>query len=302
MAKKPNILEDIIVDEVSFVKKGANKKKFLLKKADEPSNDNKNEDKLEEISMKEEILKAATEVELDNSNDITEAVTKAEISQEGAEAITTVLQILKATAEDLPVEFYPELVTLAGGTLPVTEVEVEKIVEVEKKTEEEKTEDLKKEALEALTKEQREVLEEALAISKAAEVTANEAKAALAKSEDLALTKEFITKAEKEFAALPEKADVVGAILKKASVTFEKTEYESIERILKAANDAIASRPDFEATGTIGDGQAADAYGRVLAAAEELRKSNPDMSLAKAIGTAAKSDDVLYADYRGEVN
>jgi len=194
------------------------------------------------------------------------------------------------------------LVTLAGGVLPVTEVEVEKIVEVEKKTEEEKIEAVKKEALEALSEEHREVVEQALAISKSAEATANEAKEELRKSEDLRKTAEFVTKAETEFPALPEKAEVVGAMLKKASETFDEKELESMERILKAANDAIASREDFNETGTIGDGQAADAFGRVMAAAEEIRKATPDMSIASAIKKVSIDDPTLYADYRKEVN
>lgn len=301
MSKKPNILKNIKVNEVSFVKKGANKKKFLLKKADE-SSETKTEIKSEEISMKETLFKVAEAVELDTKA-VDEAVKKAEISEEGSEAITTVLQVLKA-AEDIPVDFYPTLVTLAGGELPVTEVEVikEVEVEVEKKSDKEKAEKLKKEALEALTADQREVMEQALSISKAAEEKATAVEAELNKEKDLRKVAVFVAKAEKEMSALPETAEVIGNLLKKSEETFTKEEATSFEKILKAAQDAIASREDFNATGTIGDGQEDSAYAAVLAKAADLRKVDTDMSLARAIAQVATDEPELYNKYRSEVN
>lgn len=291
----PSQLIDIEVDEVSLVDKAANKRKFLLKKAETPN--------VEELSMNEEILKAANEVELDNESDVTEAVKKAELSEKGTEAAKFVLQILKAANEDLPKEFYAELVTLAGGELPVKEVEVEKIVEVEKKSDEDKLADLEKKAKSIeLSDEDRETLVKSLAEAKVAKELAETIQKDLQKEKDLRKEAEFVQTAEKEFSNLPTEATKLGVILKKASEALGDEDYQEIHRLLKAADEAVASRKDFENVGnsmTTGSG----AYEKMVTAAKELiSKSDKDMTLSEAITKVAVQNPSLYEEYRQEVN
>ena len=110
-------------------------------------------------------------------------------------------------------------------------LKLKKIVEVEKQSDEDKQETLKKEALAALPVEQREVMEKALRISKSAEEKAEAVQVELKKEQDLRLTAVYVAKAQKELSKLPETAEVVGSLLKKASEAFTETESAQLEII-----------------------------------------------------------------------
>lgn len=253
-----NLLSEIHVNEVSLVDKGANKRKYLLLKADQgdqPNSKTPDDTSIdkgvsnlpEEINMNEEILKAAAEVEL-SEDDIKAAVEKAKLSEKGAEAAKTVLRVLKAASEDLPTEFYTDIVKLAGGELPVKEVE--KIVEVEKKSKEEKAEELKKEALANLPAEQRAVIEQSLKISKEAQESAKKATEELKKAREEKELAELTEVVKKEYGKLPEKPETFAAVLYKAKNALSKEEYEELTRVLKAGNESVSRSEDFEKVGS----------------------------------------------------
>jgi hypothetical protein len=250
----------------------------------------------EDSSMNEELLKAATEIELDNEDAIAEAVEKAELPEEKAETAKGILKLFKAA--ELTPEFIGAIATLAGWKAPVVEKVVEKVVPA--KTEEEQKEELKKEALENLSPEAREYVEKAMAASEEASRIAKESAEKLAKAEDEKKTQEFIQKAGIDYPNFPIKAEDLGPILKSVSEAVDEKQFDEVARILKAADEAIKTREDFkEVDGRIVE--TTQGLDKLDQAVSELRKSDPKLTHEAAVLKACDEDPTLYQNYRLQV-
>lgn len=229
----------------------------------------------------EELAAALTKADLPDS--VREALTKA---QERETALAKATEDLaKATAD------------MAALTAKVTELEKAG------KTEPEPTVDLSK-ADPAI----RAMLEKAEAEGKALAERVEKAEAATAEADKLAkaerdarVTREFVTKAE-AYKALVIKAEEFGPVLKSVAEKLTKEEAEAIDTVLKAADAQISASELFKEQGAGGRVPAADsALAEVQRKAEELKKSDPTLSDAKALEKAMDSDRELQRRYLAEV-
>lgn len=134
------------------------------------------------------------------------------------------------------------------------------------------------------------------------EKQAKEAAEAVAKAQEKEELGEFVTKAA-TFDALPVKAADLGALLfrvaKGKSTAIDAAE---LDRVLTAANTATVEKgltKPFGRTAPLAKG--ATAEGKINAAAEELRKADPNLTQHQAIAKAVSADPKLYAEYRAEL-
>lgn len=223
-------------NEVSFVKKGANRKQRYLTKN-------------EGVSMNmEELAEAIKKSELDL--DVVEQEVKKNFEGVDIEAgaytalvqATALLQIAKT---GLPEGTYlsvdkdgthasihkaEEIETLKSEHAKEVEVLKAELEEVKKSIEPAPKEvELSKEAQEAILQK-----EEEIALLKAE----------VEKNRDEKLTLEFITKAEKELPRLGQ-ADLVGKTLKNIAKSVAKEDYESLEQILKSVHTVLTTSADI---------------------------------------------------------
>lgn len=235
----------------------------------------------EEDPMKlEDILKAAAEGDLDNEDAIKEAVAKAELPENKAEAVAAILRMAKAA--ELPPEFMSTVAQLGGAPAPETS-----------KSNTEKEEDLQKESeklspeAQAMLKKQAEEFE---AIKKQAEETAAELK----KAKEERAVELAIQKARDNYSHLPVKAEEFGPIMKAVEENLDEKQVEVLVEALKAADEAISKSEDFEALRTDLGGTAS----KLSSMVEELMKSDTDLTREGAIAKALSKDPKLYDEYR----
>lgn len=132
------------------------------------------------------------------------------------------------------------------------------------------------------------------------EKTANEALAKAQASEDAALTRDFIAKAE-TFKALPIEAGVFGPVLKSAAAKLTKEENAELERVLKAADAAITETDLFKEQGRAREsGKADSAYAEAVQKADKLRENDPKLSKAQAVDKVLSEDRALQDRYLAE--
>jgi hypothetical protein len=132
------------------------------------------------------------------------------------------------------------------------------------------------------------------------EKTANEALAKAQASEDAALTRDYIAKAE-TYKALPIEAAKFGPVLKSAAEKLTKDELAELERVLKAADAAIAETDLFKEQGRSREGSKdGSALTEMTKRTTELRKSDPRLSEGAAMDLVMKADTELQARYLAE--
>lgn len=143
------------------------------------------------------------------------------------------------------------------------------------------------------------------AIAKAEEA-GREAKEAndLAKAErEERVSAEFIQKAE-AFKGLPTEPSQFGPLLKEANEKLSKENYDELQRVLKAADAGLTEGELFKEQGRAGGGRPPEsdtsAAAEVTRKAEELRKSETDLSMEQAKAKVMKGDRDLQARYLAE--
>lgn len=128
---------------------------------------------------------------------------------------------------------------------------------------------------------------EAEALKKAEEATT------LAKAErDLRIEREFITKAENDFAYVGGDTREFGKLLKSASENLSKDDYDRLEEVLKAADKGLEKSELFTEIGKSGEAtrEARDGIQKAEDKAAELRKADPTLSRADALAQAYRTD------------
>lgn len=116
--------------------------------------------------------------------------------------------------------------------------------------------------------------------------------AEIAKAErNLRLTREFVAKAQSEFPLVAGDASEFGPVLKRAAEMLSKEDYDLLEQRLVASNEQIHQGDLFKQAGDNRDGQRTDGLDEVARKAEELKKSDPNMSNFEAMRAAARGDD-----------
>ena len=114
----------------------------------------------------------------------------------------------------------------------------------------------------------------------------------LAKAErDVRITREFVAKAE-TMGHVAGDAEEFGKLLKAASESMSKEDFEYLEQRLNAANEQIAKGSLFEQMGSSDSSGPADEGGQALALkAEEIRKADPSVSQYEAMLRASRGDE-----------
>ncbi len=321
-------LEDLDVVEVSFVPKAANKRKFLLYKAadgadqvaekDSPAASDVHVDAAsaldkkkkkrkakpdddatpggvvsKEAMMHEDILKAL-EGELEGADEVDVTLKEAKVSERGMSAIKAALMILKAFKDDIAEAVGQQVPVLAGWAAPEpVEVikEVIKEVEVAPKTEAVK----KAEVLESASPEVKAELEKLWKANDASIKKQTELEATIKAEQDAAELSTFVQKASTDFARLPAKAAELGQALQMISKAASNGEADLIDRILKAANEAIAKAS--EEVGAGGGPEETDVMARVDAQAAEMVKKGEAKSPSHAVTMIFEKNPELYNEY-----
>lgn len=259
-------LRNLEVVEVSFVPRGANRKKFFLIK------------QMMEVKKLEEVIKEILEMELDNEEKIDEVLKKAELSEKARNAVKGALKILVAYKDELPKDILKTLADLAGYEY----AEPEEYPEPGTKKEKEKKMDENippeiKAKLEALWKEKEE-------LRKALEAEIEQRK-----------IREYIAKAE-EFKNLPTNPQELGLILKNIAEKLPE-DYEKIERLLKAADECIKSSEIFSEKGS-SLGGTSDVWKKIEALAESYIQKDGRLTKEQAIAKVLEENPELYKEYK----
>ncbi len=133
----------------------------------------------------------------------------------------------------------------------------------------------------------------ALAKAAAAEATANQER-------DLRVTREFVAKAEDDFGHLAQDPQVIGPVLKRAHETLSPEDYEALTGVLKAADEGIETGKlfaEFGKSGQPGPDSEGDTAAKLEKAVVEIRKADPNLSVAAAYEQAMRNDPKLQQDY-----
>ncbi len=266
-------LHDIAAVEVSFVPKAANRRKFLILKSEE------------EPQVKDSQIQASP-----NTNPQTEGPTMPDATKKAAvdpvkePVAPTEEEIVKgviATLSGLPAEAVKKIASVAGFTKPI---EPEKVKKAEILA---TIPDEHKEKFEALWKANEEQV-------KKADKLATE----LAAEKDLRVTKDFVTKAETEFAALPGKSEDLGPVLKVMKETLPEDTFNAMETILKAANESFLRSTEFKEIGTPGT-EEGSVFGKLETTVKEMvEKSDTPLTKEAALTQHLLANPELYAEYR----
>jgi hypothetical protein len=289
-------IKNVKTDEVSLVDKGANKKKrFPIYKQESP--------------MNEDIIKAVLETQVDEETGIDEFIKKSELDETGAQVVKGALRLLAGFKDKLPTETLSELAKVAGYEEPVVKAKEEEEIPPKKKNEKEMEEDEEEElkmkkSLEELPEEVRKEFE---AIHKAqddkiSELTkANEVFAKQLKEErDRRETEEWVAKCKEHLAALPGKtAQEHGESFKKMADADPELAKEQFA-VLKAAADAVKEGNLYKELGGRGEDTTGSVMTKINKAANELRKSDSNLSKEQAFMKALENDPKLYAEYMAD--
>jgi len=247
---------------VSLVKNGANRKRFAITKAETMD--------AEAI----EVLKAILEETELTDEAALDAVLKAKLGEKQANAVKGAMRLLNAFKDDAAVKALLDHMTELVGTpssadknkpekgeeTPMDKNKVTKICDLSAYAAS------VQKALENVPEEQRAMFGGVLqAIWKEADDRAKQADEKVAKAEERAtnteeilkaerdnrLTKEFISKAERDFASIPGKAEELGPVLKALNDLDPKL-CEQIQGVLKGANDLLKESKAFSELGRSG--------------------------------------------------
>lgn len=244
---------------------------------------------LKEAMMHEDILKAL-EGELEGADEVDVTLKEAKVSERGMTAIKAALMILKAFKEDISEVVGQQVPVLAGWAAPEP-VEVIKEVEVAPKTEAVK----KAEVLESASPELKAELEKLWKAQAESTKKQAELEATIKAGKDATELATFVRKAATDFAQLPAKADELGQALQMISKAATNGEADLIDRILKAANEAIARTS--EEIGGGGGSEETSVMARVDAQAAEMVKKGEAKSPSQAITMIFEKDPSLYTEY-----
>jgi len=312
--KEPTRLEDLEIDEVSLVSKGANRRKFIILKAgDVPEGD----------SMEPqfaEILKT----DLGTEDQIRDTIGKTapELSTDATDAMVGIVKLATAYSEELPSTIFDTLAEAAGfekafpfekppvkPEVPVKETPEEKKKRLEeelaalkqtkkgsKKMEKSDESDPITKALEKITKEEDidSLPEEIQGPVRYLYKSNVELSDKIEKMEDDRLTKEFIAKAA-EYQHIP-KTETFATLLKSMSQKLTPEEFTAVEGIFKATEEGFKESSIFKEVGSEAaitgtpEGQLASL------AKQRVEKSEGSITFAQAMSDVTMEHPEIYED------
>ena len=301
--KQTTELTDLETVEVSLVDKGANRRKFAIRKSENEMT----------------IIQAILEAPFEKSDELIQRLQKAELSEQATEGVKSALQLLSAFQEELPESLMTELMAIIDMGEEKAEDEDEKeddpaeeateevaeeaaaAEEDEEKTDkaeddEEEDEDKMKKRLAALPKDVRGMVEQ-LWKSNRSEVAKREAlEGQIKKAEAEKRLGDFIKKARADFSSLPAKPEEIGAFMSKLA----GKDAAFAQSLLKSTNEIIAQGGITSEIGkSTTDAQQIDSISKAEQMAAEIVKSE-GVPEAVARGRVWKNNPELYAAYQQE--
>ena len=291
----PNVLTDLDVAEVSLVKKPANKRAFLLFKQLDEGGEERVPDLKEKLI---ELITSEAPLELEEKLELIEG--QEGLTEECREIVKEVVKVLRAYKADLPEDILEVIAELAELKLP------ERIVDQKPRAEEEEKIEIMagfprpiKKAdgsydLSGVPKEQRAIVEALWKQAERADQLAKE----LREEKELRIRKEFEERA-KQFDNLPISAEELGRILQ-AFHEKAKEEYDKIERLLRAVNEALGQSEILKELGSSYNGTSGGAWTKIEKLAQGLIQKDANLTKEKAISIVLEANPQLYAESLAE--
>lgn len=255
--------------EVSLVPKGANKRRFALRKGD----------------TMDEILKAVLELDLDNEEQIDKILKADGMSDKARAACKAMLKIATGFKDEMPADLMTKLAKLGGYA-------AEKVAKADGEIDFDSIPAAVRPQVEALWKSQREASERVA-----------KAEATLKAERDERTTREYIAKAASDYATLPGmKADEIGPVLKALHEASPESAAK-LEGVLKGAAEAIKAGELLKQVGRPTSGVSGSAWAEIEKLADlHVAKGDAGTSRASAVDAVLKTADgrALYQKYLAE--
>ena len=278
--KEYDLIISGLLDEVSFVPRGANGKEYLLVK---------------EHKMKEAILKSIAETP---DEDLKKALSGAKLDEESVDVLETVGSILKTYKDKLPEEALAILAKACGYPEPK---EPEKDGKGKEGKDEDKDEDecygYSKEQLEKMDPGVRVLIEKMAADNQATRERAEKAETLAKELRDKEITKAYIAKAE----ALP---NIPGLTAEKHAPIMKilgedhPAEFAEIYSVLKAADALLEKSAAWEEFGSHRAISGGSVMSKIQKAAEALvRKDTSGITYEDAIEKVLEDHPEWYEEY-----
>jgi hypothetical protein len=263
-------LGEVEVDFISFVPRGANRKKYFIVKEDR--------------ELKEDILKAILETD---EGEVSRTLKEAKLEGEAAEVLGSAAKLLKAYKDELP-EGALQILAKACG-LPGPEPK-EKIDAAAGQTGAEGKAALSKESIAKMDPETQTIVKQLLEENNATKAEAQEARRIAKELKDEKILKEYVEKAE-DLIHLPIEARKFAPVMK-ALGEEHPAEFAEVYRILKAADALIEKSAVFSEIGKAG--QASSAEAQIYAKARALVAKDGDLTLEEAVEKVMDLEPDLY--------
>lgn len=277
MSQKEFDLGEVEIDFISFVPRGANRKKYFLVKEDR--------------ALKDDILKSILETD---EGDISRVLKKAGLEGEAAGVLEAAAKLLKAYKDELP-DGALRILAKASG-LPEPQPAAKGHTKEEGAGEGTKKEGapgevLSKEALEKMDPATQAIVKQLQEENTATKAEAREARQMAKELKDEQVLKEYVAKAE-ELQSLPVQPLKLGPIMKTIGEAHPQ-EFAEIFRLLKAADAVIEKSELFREFGKSGPGESS-AEAQIYAKARAMVAKDGDLTFEEAVEKVMDLEPELY--------
>jgi len=270
-------LGEVEIDFISFVPRGANRKKYFLVKEDR--------------ALKDDILKSILETD---EGDISRVLKEAGLEGEAAGVLEAAAKLLKAYKDELPDGALQILAKACG--LPKPQPAAKSHAKEEGAGEGTKKEGapgtvLSKEAMEKMDPATQAIVKQLQEENTATKAEAREARQMAKELKDEQVLKEYVAKAE-ELQSLPVQPLKLGPIMKTIGETHPE-EFDEIFRLLKAADAVIEKSELFREFGKSGPGESS-AEAQIYAKARAMVAKDGDLTFEEAVEKVMDLEPELY--------
>ena len=270
-------LGEVEIDFISFVPRGANRKKYFLVKEDR--------------ALKDDILKSILETD---EGDISRVLKEAGLEGEPAGVLEAAAKLLKAYKDELP-DGALQILAKASG-LPEPQPATKSHTKEEGAGEGKKKDGapgtvLSKDALEKMDPATQAIVKQLQDENEATKAEAREARQMAKELKDEQVLKDYVAKAE-ELQSLPVQPLKLGPIMKTIGET-HPAEFEEIFRLLKAADAVIEKSELFREFGKSGPGESS-AEAQIYAKARAMVAKDGDLTFEEAVEKVMDLEPELY--------
>jgi len=272
-------LGEVEIDFISFVPRGANRKKYFLVK----------EDRL----LKEDILKSILETD---EGEVTRILKEAQLEGEAAEVLEGAAKLLKAYKDELPEGALQILAKACDLAVPEPE-EKDDLPEGGKRPEADPAKTLSKEFIAKMDPATQAVVKQLLEENTATKAEAQEARKIAKELQDQQVLKEFVAKAE-ELHNLPVQPLKLGPVMKTLGESHPQ-EFDEVFRLLKAADAILEKSELFQEFGKAGSSESS-AEGQIYAKARGLVTKDADLTFEEAVEKVMDLEPELYEKAEAE--